>query len=325
MLYSNAEEHILKMPFRKERGIMIDFRPLKLEDKAWMDALVSGSGERSFEYVFTNQWAWTDSYSPDVAEADGCFLLRAVYPEGTYYLCPVGGDERAAVLRLAGEAKARGEQLVIMAVSPKHRARYEEWFPGAFEFTEDRDSEDYLYTVGKLAELAGKKLHGKRNHINKFISLYPDWSFELITAENKAECLCMDALWMKENTDNDDPVSVNNERMAIRRCIENFEYLGLEGGLLRAGGRVIAMTIGEPINDSDSYDVHFEKADLNYEGSFTMINRCFARRIRDDHPEIRYINREEDMGLPGLRRAKESYRPDKMMVKYNAVLTGEIK
>ena len=135
----------------------------------------------------------------------------------------------------------------------------------------------------------------------------------------------MDNLWMKENMDNDDLVSVNNERMAIKRCIDNFDYLGLEGGLLRVGGRVVAMTIGEPINDSDSYDVHFEKADLNYEGSFTMINRSFARWIRDNHPDIRYINREEDMGLPGLRQAKESYKPDKMMVKYTARLVGELK
>ena len=303
---------------------MIDFRPLRLEDKAWMDRLVSGSGERSFEYLFTNQWSWIDSYAPDVAEVEGCFALRAVYPEQTFYLCPVGGDERAAVIRLAEEAKERGQQLVILAVSPKHRPKYEEWFPGAFEFTEDRDNEDYLYAVDKLADLAGKKLHGKRNHINKFISLYPDWSFEPITEENKAACLCMDNLWMKENMDNDDLESVNNERMAIKRCIDNFEHLGLEGGLLRVGGRVVAMTIGEPINDSDSYDVHFEKADLNYEGSFTMVNRCFARWIRDNHPEIRYINREEDMGLPGLRQAKESYKPDKMMVKYSASLIGDI-
>ncbi|MBR6351609.1 MAG: DUF2156 domain-containing protein [Firmicutes bacterium] len=304
---------------------MINFRALELKDKEWMDGLVFGSGERSFEYVFTNQWAWIDSYKPEVAEVEGCFSLRACYGNMAYYLCPVGGDERAAVLRLAEDAAARGHEFNILSVSPKHRPKYEEWFPGAFEFEEDRDNEDYLYAVEKLADLAGKKLHGKRNHINKFLSLYPDWSFEPITEENKHLCLCMDNLWMKENMDNDDLVSVNNERMAIKRCIDNFDYLGLEGGLLRVGDRVVAMTIGEPINDSDSYDVHFEKADLNYEGSFTMINRSFARWIRDNHPDIRYINREEDMGLPGLRQAKESYKPDKMMVKYTARLVGEIR
>jgi len=304
---------------------MTEYRKLELKDKEWMDRLVFGSGERSFEYVFTNQWAWVDSYSPEIAEVEGCFSLRACYGNMAYYLCPVGGDEHAAVLRLAEDAASRGHELQILSVSPKHRAKYEEWFPGAFEFEEDRDNEDYLYAVDKLADLAGKKLHGKRNHINKFLSLYPDWSFEPVTEENKGETLCMDSLWIKENMDNDDLKSVKNERMAIKRCLDNFEYLGLEGGILRVGGRPVAMTIGEPINDSDSYDVHFEKADLNYEGSFTMINRCFARFIREKHPNIKYINREEDMGLPGLRQAKESYKPDKMMIKYTARLAGELK
>jgi len=303
---------------------MINFKQICLEDKAKMEALVRGSGERSYEYLFTNMFAWHDSYLTEMAEVCGCYTVREKGEDGNYYyLCPAGGDEEAAVEALAAEAKELEQPLKIISVSPKHRAQYEAWFPGCFEYTEERDYWDYCYQVEKLAELAGKKLHGKRNHINKFLSLYPDWSFEELSRENLKECLSVENLWLKENEDSTEMEGTDNEILAIRECLNHWDELGLEGGLLRVGSKVVAFTIGEPVNDSDTYDIHFEKADISYEGSFTLINREFARLIRVKHPEIKYINREEDMGLEGLRQSKLSYKPDMMLIKYTADLIND--
>lgn len=304
---------------------MINFKLIELKDKEFMESLVQGTNIRSFEYVFTNQWAWIDSYKSEIAEVAGCFTSRDSQAGHTCYLCPIGGDEKAAVLALETEAERKGEQLCIIAVNPKSKKNYEKWFPGCFEYKEDRDSRDYVYSVDKLADLKGKKLHAKRNHINKFMSLYPDWSFEPMDESNKHECLETASLWGEERPDDERSQGLGDERLAVERCIENFDYLGLEGGILRVGGKLIAMAIGEPINDSDSYDIHFEKADTSYEGSFTMINREFSRWIRDAHPELKYINREEDLGIEGLRKSKLSYHPDKLLDKYVAVQKAPLK
>ena len=99
--------------------------------------------------------------------------------------------------------------------------------------------------------------------------------------------------------------------------MDHFEALGLEGGLIRINGSVAAFTIGDRLN-GDTYDVHFEKAYAGIQGAYAMINREFARWVREHHPDIKYLNREEDMGVEGLRKAKESYYPDLLLEKYTA-------
>ena len=175
-------------------------------------------------------------------------------------------------------------------------------FPGKFIYEADRDGYDYLYEIDRLADLPGKKLHNKRNHISRFLDNNPSWVYEEITPESLPECLEMDKEWYR--------------RSMIREGAAEERDLG--GGLIRVYGEVVAFTMGDVLS-SDTFDVHFEKAYGELQGAYALINREFARWVRGRHPGIKYLNREDDMGVEGLRKAKESYYPDLMVEKHSAV------
>ena len=183
-----------------------------------------------------------------------------------------------------------------------------------------RDGFDYCYDIDRLADLTGKKLHAKRNHIHRFEEHYQDWTVEEISAENLPECIQLNQDW------EDAAAAAGHEDWnahegceALRRCLIHQQELGLEGLLLRAGGKPVAFTAGKSLG-GDTYDVFFEKAYSEIQGAYPMINREFARWIRKNHPEIRYLNREDDMGEENLRKAKLSYHPDLLLEKYIAEL-----
>ena len=185
-------------------------------------------------------------------------------------------------------------------------------FPGCFDCTEDRDYADYLYSADKLISLAGKKLHGKRNHINRFTAEH-DWSFRDLTPELFPDCLALLARWA-EDADNA-AGTVDGEHAAIARAFEYYDALGLLGGALFAEGELVGFTVGEKIS-ADTFDVHFEKARADLNGAYPTVNREFVKLVRERYPEIAYINREDDMGLENLRKSKESYDPDILLRKF---------
>ena len=303
---------------------MIDFHPPKLEDKPWVDALLKQADYRGCDYNFTTLFTWGQAYRMEIAQAEGFFLTRLCGRMGCSYLYPAGTGDLDRVLQvLEADALERGAPLRLVCVTPGQMADLEDRFPGGFTFTGDRDGYEYLYEIDRLADLGGKKLHAKRNHINRFMERYPDWRFEEITPVSLPECLEMDKEWYRRSLQREGEAEgpdLRAEVAALRRAMEHYAALGLEGGLLRAEGRVIAFTMGDKLC-SDTYDVHFEKAYGDIQGAYAVINREFARWVRAHHPEIRYLNREDDMGVEGLRRAKESYYPDQMVEKYAAVWT----
>ena len=196
-------------------------------------------------------------------------------------------------------------------VTPADFERLERWYPGRFQIEYDRDQADYVYESEKLITLAGKKLHGKRNHINKFKNTYgDDWSYEPIHKENLEECFQMALKWRNENGCDDDREK-NAEMCVTLNALRLFEELELTGGLLRAGGRIVAFTLGEPVC-SDTFVVHIEKAFAEVPGAYPIINQQFAEHACAGY---QYINREEDTGSEGLRKAKLSYRPVFMVEK----------
>lgn len=170
----------------------------------------------------------------------------------------------------------------------------------------------------------GKKLHGKRNHIRRFEESHPDWQVEQITMDNLAECAEMDLEWNRRYRSLDaageeaEARTRLDERHAMSRAFAHYEALGMDGLLLRTGGKVVAFTMGSPIS-ADTFDVHFEKAYGEIQGAYPMINREFARWLQANRPGVRWLNREDDMGLEGLRKSKESYYPDRMVEKSAAI------
>ena len=305
---------------------MIDCHPPRLEEKPWVDELLRRADYRGCDYNFTNLFVWSRAYHQEIARVDDFLVTHVCGRMGCSFMFPAGGGDLASVIRkLEEEAARRGEPLRLVCLTPRQMAELEEFFPGQFTFTADRDGYDYLYEIDRLADLGGKRLHAKRNHINRFMENNPSWTYEEITPESLGECLAMDKEWYRRSLAREGEAEerdLGDEGVALRQAMEHYQALGLEGGLIRVYGEVVAFTMGDLLN-SDTYDVHFEKAYGELQGAYAMINREFARWVRGRHPNVRYLNREDDMGVEGLRKAKESYYPDQMVEKHTAMWKRE--
>lgn len=301
---------------------MIDFHTPTLADKPWVDDCLAQGEHLACEYNFTTLFTWAPGYRITVAQTGGFLTARLRGPRGCAYLWPAGRGDLSAVLdALEADARERGESFQLVCLTQAEADVLEQLRPGQFDFVDDRDGHDYLYEVDKLADLGGRKLHGKRNHCKHFEEANPDWTYEVMTEESVDECMAMDAEWdrrsrIREGAEEAEDIS--NEKKALLLAFHNFRALGLEGGILRVEGQVVAFTMGDRLS-TDAFDVHFEKAYSELQGAFAVINREFARHVRLAHPEVKYLNREDDMGIEGLRRAKESYYPDLMVEKLMAV------
>ena len=268
--------------------------------------------------AFANLFGWAVKYETCYAIADDTLFIRFTSPARSHpaFLIPImrgGGCVDASLDRLKNEAELGNHPLVIMGITPLCREHLEAVSPGAFTFLEDEGNADYIYLRERLVSLSGKSLQSKRNHINKFEKLYPDYSYEPMTKANSAECLAVEQEWLRQHGTEE---GEDKEQEVIQRLFDHFDELGLSGGILRVAGRVVAFTLGSPINQT-TFGVHIEKADRDYEGSYTMINKLFASTIPEQYV---YVNREEDLGLEGLRKAKLSYKPETILQKIAAVL-----
>lgn len=290
-----------------------DFHKITIADKAWMDARFAEDTESACEYTFANNFIWRNVYDVEVTETDGCALIRFWSDGEMRYSYPIGAGEKKAVIeKLLFLCHKNGQKLVMAPLSEADKAQLFEWFPGQFLIWGDRDDYDYIYAREKLATLSGKKLHGKRNHIARFMD-DEDWSYEEMTAENLEECREMTYSWMRmrEEKWNEE---MEQEVMVLHEAFDHFKELGLIGGVLRKKKEIVAFTMGEPVNE-EIFVVHFEKAYPSMQGAYPMINQQFVINACEKY---RYVNREEDTGDLGLRKAKLSYYPEILLKKYCA-------
>ena len=213
---------------------------------------------------------------------------------------------------LRQDACERGIPLRLFGLLPEERDRLEALCPGRFRFHSVRDSADYVYETEQLAQLHGKKLQAKRNHCNRFEAAYPDYRVLPLTADQLPRCRAFTDEWYRLHFLENDPADYALEQRAIGLAFDHFDALGMTGLVLEVEGEVVAFAMGNPIRP-DMFDVNFEKARADMNGPYPMINREFARRIAET--PYRFLNREDDMGLEGLRRAKESYIPDLLLEK----------
>lgn len=233
---------------------------------------------------------------------------------------PVGnGDAKEAFDAIVSYCKEQHLPVVFYLIDAKMYEQIENWYPGMYHLEFEDDSSDYIYESQSLATLQGKKLHAKRNHINRFVENYPNYQYEEISDTNMEECLEVARLWNQEKRSKAEDAALaedfDDELKAISLALHNREKLHMRGALLRVDDKVIAFTLGSPINE-EVFDVHFEKAYADIQGAYTMINREFVRQQLMD---CKYINREEDLGIPGLRSAKRSYNP--VMILEKGILT----
>ena len=295
---------------------MIPFKTVTLCDKPWVDEIVFAENSPSADYNFGNIYIWDKHYRQLIARCGDRMLTKLRYEGQPAFVFPIGtGPLRPAIEALRAFAAERGYPLVLRGITPAHRLHLNAEYPERFRFAPERDSWDYLYLAEKLMSYSGKSLHGKKNHCNRF-EAENEWEFRPLSYELIPGCLDMLDVWSEENRARLDE-SVAFEHDAIVRAFAAYEWLGLEGGVLFANGKIVGFSLGEMCS-ADTFDVHFEKAQIDLNGAYPMVCRELTRMLMARHPQLTYINREDDMGLEPLRQSKQSYKPIGMVEKYIA-------
>ncbi len=299
---------------------MFQFEYPTIEDRHWMQPILSQSGGMGSESAFGTLFIWGSAYHSKYCRFDDFLLLGSGGQYHSYNL-PIGGkDPYKAVEALMQDAKEKQIPFKMWGITQDGVAELQELFPGKFEFSLDRNGSDYIYASDDLINLPGRRYHGKRNHLAQFDRNY-DWSYEDITPENIGDCKAVAKKWCEDNGGCTEANGSQNESCALLKAFHYYKELGLSGGLIRIEGKPVAFTIGEEIN-SQTFLLHFEKALDGYNGLYTAINHEFAARHLSGY---QYINREEDLGLEGLRKAKLSYHPVILLQKYTVTLKEELK
>lgn len=293
----------------------MELKKVELEDRSLINRYLQMKQDKCCDMSFADIYLWSRTYKVGYGFVEECLVFGDLETAGSFAF-PFGTEEnkKRAVAALKVEAETEGVPFRLYLVTPSDFALLDTWFPGHFTITYDRDMADYVYETEKLATLSGKKYHGKKNHVNKFKALYPDWSYEPITDENVEECFQMALVWRRMNGC-EDHEEKRAEMCVTLNALRLMKELELVGGLIRAEGRIVAFAIGEELNPN-MFVVHIEKAFADVPGAYPMINQQF---VLHEAMNYAYVNREDDAGAEGLRKAKESYRPAFLMEKGIAV------
>jgi len=299
---------------------MIEFHDLKLEDKAMIDRYFRAGQYGNSECTFTNLFIWRDCYAVQWAIVDDLLVIKPGQSEENWILPPYGDyttcDLRSVLLQVRDYFAAQGKPLVLRAVTQPFADLLEQVCPGMFALEEERDLEDYLYAGDDLRQLKGRKYHSKRNHLSNFRKAYPDYQYQRMTAEMREEIWQYIELWCKQKACSGKfGDGLLCEKKAIREALDYFEALDFIGAVIRIHGQIEAFTMGEKLND-DTVVIHVEKANGLINGLYGAINQEF---LLHEWPDVAYINREEDTGDEGLRKAKLSYYPTALVTKYKGV------
>lgn len=257
---------------------------------------------------------WQDIYGITWAEEEGVLFIKGGgVTESPFMLPPFAGKDAKFVdgLQMAKEwFKENQIPFLLKGVNPIMMERMQKLCPDCYEFTPDRDNFEYIYRTEDMITLSGKKLRQKKNHLNQFRMQYSNYEYMPIDENTIPLCREAAAQWVETHHEE----GIEDELTAINLLFDHWDALGLVGGCIKLFGRVEAFTIGEMLNEHMAL-IHIEKANPTIRGLYQAINNEF---IRHEFAETQFINREEDMGLPGLRMAKESYNPDHFAEKYDA-------
>ena len=287
---------------------MLDFHTPTLDDKERIEAFVRQSGQIGCDVTFVNTFLWRNRYDIRVAFTEDSYF-KSYYTDGKLsgYTFPMTtGEIRTAIDRILEDARERGIRPLIGLLNDRNASVIRELYCDRVCIEPDRDSFDYLYLRSDLAELSGKKYHAKRNHLSRFHRTYENYSIEEINKNNFKDVIAVAKRWQQDAED-------NGELNAIRDALLYFDRLGLFGILLYVDERPVAMSIGSRISD-DVCDVNFEKA-VEIDEAYAVINNEFAKTF----DRFTYLNREEDLGLEGLRKSKLSYYPFELIQKSTAI------
>ena len=290
----------------------MQLKPLTIDDRSLFYQYYQNNPAKCSYLSFANLFLWKDAENIHFFEYENHLVVtgKSIYNGERYFMMPLGGC-------LCGKLKAYldsqfGTDYHIYGITQSDVEKVRENCGDFFQIQRERDMDNYVYTTEKLITLSGKKLHGKRNHINKFKELY-SYSYEPLTMDNLSKIRSFIEEWYQKKAEND--ASILLEKTALENALSHFKELDLKGGILLVDDQVVAFSVGEQLNQ-DTALIHFEKADTTFQGAYPMINQQF---VTNAWSHLTYINREDDMGIEGLRKAKLSYQPDLMVEMYSAI------
>jgi len=295
---------------------MIEIQNITIDKKELLDKYFKIQCIESSEFTFSNVFMWRKSYNIKYAIVND---LLVVFGGKTaqFATFPIGDTScadkvQAAVVEILNYFEKTNQTAMIRMCSEESVELLHKLFPEKFIITEDVNMFDYVYSIPELISLVGKKFHQKRNHINKFKSLY-NYEYRKITTENLKDCMELFNRWCDLRTGDD--IDVLEGKEAFNDFIANLAQLNdVRGGGIYVDNKLVAFSFGEPLC-AHTVVIHFEVADTEYQGAFPMINQQF---LENEWSGYDFVNREEDMGLEGLRRAKRSYNPIRMTKKFVA-------
>ena len=301
---------------KKTESSGLVFHPITLDKKPLIDSYTKPWILECSDLSFTNLFIWGADGKMEYAEKDHVLYIKLDFKGIPVFLwapIPMYGIEvnyKKAIEDGIEYMKSIGVEPTFRSVWTPFRDKMLETCPELFSMPTDI-AWDYVYSRESLATLKGKKLHGKRNHINKFLSKYPDYEYKKLDKSMIDDCIALYDNWISEK-DEETASSLQNEKQSVLLALNNMDELGLVGGTIYIDNRLCAFTVGERLHPHMQL-IHIEKGDTSYEGIFPMINQQYVLHECED---VELINREEDMGIEGMRKAKRSYNPLKMIEKH---------
>lgn len=291
---------------------MTDFKDIDYEDIELLREYTFRANTKNCSFALSNIFYWNFKCKLMYAVVDDVLVYRCLKDTRAGYSPTCFPEDLEHFLeQLEEDAKRHGAVMHLHNLTEEMTVRLEAKCPGKYQIGFDRDESDYVYEVQGLATLAGSKYHKKKNHLNKFRKTY-DFSYEEICYDNIEECRAMKEQWKLARID--DLASIEKEIAIIDKALDHYDEFGFLGGLIRVDGEVKAFTLGESVS-RDTFVTHFEKAYDDMPGLYQAINQQFAEKSIH---HFTYVNREEDLGIEGLRKAKTSYQPVLMVDKYTA-------
>ena len=288
----------------------IDFKPLEIQDKVVFNRFLRQDPPQISELTFTNLFMWRHRHQPSWLQWGNCLLIIFRPKEGAPFgLPPIGaGEKKKALDFLCRSLDALTHEVRVCRVDKAFVEKYVD--TRLYGVNLDRDNSDYVYLTQDLINLSGRKYHRKKNHLNQFIKGYR-FDYRPMDKDLVSSCLEMQESWcqMRECVEQPDLLS---EDFAVHEALTRFEDLDYQGGAIVIDSKVEAYALGEPLNRETAV-IHIEKANPDIPGLYAVINQRFCSNVWAD---MTYINREQDLGSDGLRKAKESYYPHHMVEKY---------
>ena len=295
----------------------LTFRPLSLQNLNNYATLLHQTPQKASDYSFANLWAWQEEYDLQWAwsATHNLVWIRQNRPEPVYW-APVGPWQEIDWTRAVAELPDV-ETVPFIRVPAQLGELWQTALPGRVTLAEEEDHWDYIYAVQDLIALRGNKFHKKKNLLKQFHKKY-DFRYVPLTSERCEQALTLQAEWCMWR-DCEASTTLESENQAIVKVLTDWDRLpGLMGAGLQADGHMIAFTVAEPL-DEETVVIHFEKACPTYKGVYQAINQMF---LENDASDFTYVNREQDLGDEGLRKAKKSYNPCGYLKKVQARIAG---